>query len=69
LVIGGRTGCRAALEAAEAGCRVILASKYPVTKSGASVVAESFYAVPLGEEDCAEGLSVYLEDIIRAAAS
>jgi fumarate reductase (CoM/CoB) subunit A len=66
LVIGGGgAGCRAAIEAASSGCRVLLASKYPVTKSGATVVAESFYSVPLGDADPEDNPDRYLEDILK----
>ncbi len=66
LVIGGGgAGCRAAIEASSSGCRVLLASKFPVMKSGATVVAESFYSVPFGHADPEDNADHYFEDILN----
>ena len=52
LVIGGGgAGCRAAIESASRNCHVVLVSKFPVGKAGATVVAENFYVAPLGIAD------------------
>jgi fumarate reductase (CoM/CoB) subunit A len=66
LVIGaGGAGCRAAIEAVSSGCRVLLTSKFPVMKSGATVVAESFYSAPFGDADPHDNSDQYFEDIVK----
>ena len=66
LVIGGGgAGCRAAIEAASLGCRVLLASKFPVAKSGATIVAESFYSAPFADADPQDSEALYVEDILK----
>lgn len=63
LVIGaGGAGLRAALAAAEAGARVILANKGPLAKSGITLTAAGGMQAPLHPEDSAE---LYYEDIVR----
>ena len=66
LVIGaGGAGCRAAIEAASLGCRVVVVSKFPVAKAGATVVAESFYSAPFGDADPEDNADRYFDDILR----
>lgn len=63
LVIGaGGAGLRAALAAAEAGARVILANKGPLAKSGITLTAAGGMQAPLHPTDSAE---LYYEDIVR----
>ena len=50
VVGGGGAGCRAAIESASRKCRVVLVSKFPVGKAGATVVAD-FYVAPLAVEE------------------
>ena len=50
---GGGVGCRAAIEAASCGCHVLLASKFPVARSGATVVGRR-----ASGSDCRIGASV-----------
>jgi fumarate reductase (CoM/CoB) subunit A len=66
VVGGGAAGCRAAIECAESSREVILASKFPLGQAGATVVAESFYAAPLGRSDVSDGPEPYLQDMIAS---
>ena len=68
LVIGGGgAGCRAAIESASRECQVVLASKFPVGQSGATVFAERFYAGLLGT-DSQDNPQNYFQDIVRAGS-
>lgn len=60
---GGAAGCRAAIESSLSGVKTLLLSKYPLGKSGATPVAETYYSAPLGDDDSAE---IFLEDIVRS---
>ncbi len=63
LVIGaGAAGLRAALAAAEAGARVILANKGPLAKSGITLTAAGGMQAPLHPDDSPE---LFLDDILR----
>ena len=69
LVIGGGgAGCRAAIESASRNCRVVLASKFPIGKAGATVVAENFYVAPFGIADPNDSPEHYFRDIVRGGA-
>lgn len=69
LVIGGGgAGCRAAIESASRKCRVILASKFPVGKAGATVVAENFYVAPFGIADPHDNPDYYFQDMVRGGS-
>lgn len=59
---GGAAGCRAAIESS-LSAQTALLSKYPVGKSGATPVAETYYAAPVGEDDSPE---LFFEDIVRS---
>jgi len=63
LVIGGgAAGCRAAIESSNSGVQTVLLSKYPIGKSGATPVAETYYSAPFGDDDSTE---IFFEDIVR----
>jgi fumarate reductase (CoM/CoB) subunit A len=69
LVIGGGgAGCRAAIESASQRCRVVLASKFPVGKAGATVVAENFYVAPFGFADPEDSPEHYFQDTVRGGS-
>jgi len=69
LVIGGGgAGCRAAIESASQKCRVVLASKFPVGKAGATVVAENFYVAPFGFADPGDSPEHYFQDTVRGGS-
>jgi fumarate reductase (CoM/CoB) subunit A len=69
LVIGGGgAGCRAAIESALQGCQVILASKFPVGKSGATLFAESFYAAPLVDAEPPDNFEYYFQDTVQGGS-
>jgi succinate dehydrogenase/fumarate reductase flavoprotein subunit len=59
---GGAAGCRAAIESSTSDVQIILLSKYPIGKSGATPVAETYYSAPFGEDDSTE---IFFEDIVR----
>jgi succinate dehydrogenase/fumarate reductase flavoprotein subunit len=59
---GGAAGCRAAIESSKSGVQTILLSKYPIGKSGATPVAETYYSAPFGDDDRTE---TFFEDIVR----
>lgn len=63
---GGAAGCRAAIESSLSGVHTILLSKYPIGKSGATPVAETYYTAPVGGDDSAE---VFFQDIVRSGYS
>jgi succinate dehydrogenase/fumarate reductase flavoprotein subunit len=69
IIGGGGAGCRAAIESASMGTRVVLASKYPIGKSGATVVAENFYVAPFGNADPQDSPENYFQDIIQGGSS
>jgi len=69
LVIGGGgAGCRAAIESASRKYRVVLASKFPVGKAGATVVAENFYVAPFGFADPEDSPEHYFQDTVRGGS-
>jgi len=69
LVIGGGgAGCRAAIESASRKCRVVLVSKFPVGKAGATVVAENFYVAPFGITDPDDSPEHYFQDMVRGGS-
>ena len=66
LVIGaGAAGMRAALAAAEAGARVLLAERSLIGRGGATVMAQMTVAVALGAEQ-PDHWSDHLADTLRA---
>ena len=69
LVIGaGGAGCRAAIECAHSKCRVLLTSKYPVGKAGATVVAENFYVAPSCSAEPDDNQERYIQDMVKGGA-
>ncbi len=66
IVGGGGAGCRAAIESASLGREVLLVSKFPISKSGATVVAESFYAAVAS--DGVDSAERYFNDIAGGGA-
>ena len=69
LVIGaGGAGCRAAIECAHSKCRVLLTSKYPVGKAGATVVAENFYVAPSCSSEPKDNEDHYIQDMVNGGA-
>jgi succinate dehydrogenase/fumarate reductase flavoprotein subunit len=68
VVGGGGAGCRAAIESASRKCRVVLVSKFPVGKAGATVVAENFYVAPLGIADPQDSPEHYFQDMVKGGA-
>ena len=69
LVIGaGGAGCRAAIECAKLKCQVLLTSKYPIGKSGATVVAENFYVAPFCNSEPEDSGDCYVQDMIKGGA-
>jgi len=69
LVIGGGgAGCRAAIESVSRKCRVVLASKFPIGKAGATVVAENFYVAPFGIADPNDSPEHYFHDMVRGGS-
>ncbi len=66
IVVGaGAAGCFAAVKASEIAEDVLLVSKYPIGKGGATEVAESFLQAPFGHEEPADNPQVHFEDIIK----
>jgi succinate dehydrogenase/fumarate reductase flavoprotein subunit len=66
LVIGsGAAGMYAAIEAARAGCPVLLAERSLIGRGGATVMAQMTVAVALGEE-CPDHWSHHYEDTLAA---
>jgi fumarate reductase (CoM/CoB) subunit A len=61
IIGGGAAGARAAIEAADQGCNVILTNKGLVSKSGATPMADTF-AIPLHPQDSKKA---HFEDIVR----
>jgi succinate dehydrogenase/fumarate reductase flavoprotein subunit len=61
IIGGGAAGVRAAIEAADQGCNVILTNKGLISKSGATPMADTF-AIPLHPLDSKKA---HFEDIVR----
>jgi len=69
LIIGaGGAGCRAAIECAHSRCRVLLTSKYPIGKAGATVVAENFYVAPSCSSEPKDNEDRYIQDMVKGGA-
>src|SRR5512144_393569 len=67
LIIGsGGAGMYAAIEAARAGCRVLLVDRSLIGRGGATVMAQMTVAVALGAET-PDHWSHHLADTLRAA--
>jgi fumarate reductase (CoM/CoB) subunit A len=67
LVIGaGGAGCRAAIDCARNRSKVVLCSKFPIGKSGATVVAETFYSAPFSLKEPEDRKECYVRDIVHA---
>lgn len=66
VVVGaGAAGCFAAIKASEIADNVLLVSKCPIGKGGATEVAESFLQAPFGHEDPNDNPQIHFEDIIK----
>ncbi|MGE5542435.1 MAG: FAD-binding protein, partial [Bacillota bacterium] len=66
LVVGaGAAGCFAALRAARSPVSVIMVSKCPLGRGGATEVAESFLQAPFGHEDPRDNPAVHCDDTVR----
>ena len=66
LIIGsGGAGMYAAIEAARAGCGVLLADRSLIGRGGATVMAQMTVAAALGQQE-PDAWSIHLEDTLKA---